>query len=187
LTLEAWVKTSADSTSPNYQNIIYRGDTWNQGLFCYTLRLADGKVRFDLMQSNGAYSGLYGATTVTLNVWHHVAAIYDGSQMRVYLDGALDGSQPYTWTPPNISTLFRIGRETYIYAPFNYNGQIDEVRVSAGARYTGNFSAQKHLTADATTKGLWRFDGQTANDSSGNGNNGTLNGAASYSSDTPTP
>jgi len=25
-------------------------------------------------------------------VWHHVAGVFDGNQMRVYLDGVLDGS-----------------------------------------------------------------------------------------------
>jgi hypothetical protein len=40
--------------------------------------------------------------------------------------------------------------------------------------------------ATGSTRGLWKFDGSTPNDFSANGNNGTLNGGATYSIDTPT-
>ena len=66
-----------------------------------------------------------------------------------------------------------------------FSGLIDEVRVSNTVLYTGNFTPASSLTAGSSTKGLWKFDGQTANDSSGNANNGTLNGGATYSTDVP--
>jgi len=59
------------------------------------------------------------------------------------------------------------------------------VRVSNTAVYTSNFTPQTHLTSTANTKGLWKFDGQVVTDSSSNGNNGTLQGGASYSDDVP--
>jgi RHS repeat-associated protein len=62
---------------------------------------------------------------------------------------------------------------------------IDEVRVSNAAVYSSNFTPQTHLTAGANTKGLWKFDGQSSNDASSNGNNGTLQGGAGYSDDVP--
>jgi len=65
-----------------------------------------------------------------------------------------------------------------------FNGLIDEVKVSNAAVYSSNFTPQTHLTAAASTMGLWKFDGQTVNDSSTNSNNGTLQGAT-YSSDVP--
>ena len=36
-----------------------------------------------------------------------------------------------------------------------------------------------------TSRALWKFDGQTTNDSSGNGNHGTLQNGATYSTDVP--
>jgi hypothetical protein len=186
-TLEAWVKNSADTTYPNYRSILVRGDNWNLGVSSFLFRLSDGKLRFDMYQASGSYTGFYSNTVMSTGVWHHVAAVYDGSQMKIYLDGQLDGLQSFTWDPPVISTIFRVGRETNINFPFSYSGLIDEVRVSSGVLYTSNFTPQKHLTSQASTKGLWKFDGQTANDSSGNGNGGTLNGNATYSTDAPTP
>src|SRR6266508_753981 len=50
----------------------------------------------DGVQANGGSTGLnhqvFGATTVTNNVWHHAAATYDGTTWKLYLDGVLDGS-----------------------------------------------------------------------------------------------
>jgi YD repeat-containing protein len=59
------------------------------------------------------------------------------------------------------------------------------VRVSAGAIYTANFTPSGRLSAGPATRGLWKFDGNVAQDSSGNGNHGALYGGASYSEDVP--
>jgi hypothetical protein len=67
--------------------------------------------------------------------------------------------------------------------PYYFNGLIDEVRVSAAALYTSNFTAG--LGPGSNVRGLWKFDGQTTNDFSGNGNYGTLQGGATYSTDVP--
>jgi hypothetical protein len=105
--------------------------------------------------------------------------------MRVYLDGVLDGSIASTMTPVNSSFGVRIGRELNPSYPRYFNGLIDEVRISNTALYTSNFTPANSFSAGSSTAGLWRFDGQTANDSSSNGNNGTLSGGATYSTDTP--
>jgi len=59
------------------------------------------------------------------------------------------------------------------------------VRVSNSALYTSNFTPANGLTASGSTKGLWKFNGQSTNDSSGNSNIGTLQGGAGYSSSVP--
>lgn len=181
LTLEAWVKPNS---ATGLHSIIHRGDAIATGLFTYSLRLENGKVRFDLQQSTGVYTTTYGNSAVTTSVWHHVAAVYDGSQMRVYLDGALDGSQAFNWTPSNVSSILRIGGE-HNTSPYSFNGLIDEARVSAGAVYTGNFNPQTNQVVTSITRGLWKFNTQSATDASSNGNNGTLYGGASYSTEVP--
>jgi RHS repeat-associated protein len=79
----------------------------------------------------------------------------------------------------------RIGKNNYLYGPLYFNGLIDEVRISTGALYSSNFTPPGTLTASSSTKGLWKFDGQTTSDSSANSNNGSLNGGATYSNDVP--
>jgi YD repeat-containing protein len=60
---------------------------------------------------------------------------------------------------------------------------IDEVRISAAALYSSNFSPG--LGPANQTRAYWKFDGQTVNDFSGNGNHGTLQGGATYSTVVP--
>jgi hypothetical protein len=181
LTLEAWVKTSSTAV----QQVVERGD-WFQNQMSYQLTLVQSKVRLDIMQSNGSYAAAAGNTAMSLNAWHHIAGVYDGSQMRVYLDGVLDGTATATMAPGNNTTGFRIGKSSFLYYPNYFNGRIDEVRVSNAAIYNSNFTPAIHLTAGSSTKGLWKFDGQTTNDSSGSNANGTLQGSATYSTDVPT-
>ena len=181
LTMEAWVKTSATT----YQMVLERGD-WFQNQMSYDLAIAEGKVRMDIMQSNGSYVACIGATLMNNGAWHHIAGVYDGSQMRVYLDGVLNGSATATMTPGNNTTGLRIGKSSFLYFPNYFNGRIDEVRISNAALYSANFTANAHLTATSSTKGLWKFDGETTNDASASGANGTLQGGATYSTDVPT-
>jgi PKD repeat protein len=180
LTLEAWVKTGSTAV----QQVIERGDWW-QNQMSYQLTLVQSKVRLDIMQTAGSYTAVSGSTVMSLNTWHHIAGVYDGTQMRVYLDGVLDGTATATMTPGNNATGFRIGKSSFLYYPNYFNGRIDEVRVSNAAIYTSNFTPSAHLTATASTKGLWKFDGETAVDASASGAHGTLQGGAVYSPDVP--
>src|SRR5262249_55392538 len=166
LTMEAWVKTGATG----FQQVVERGDWW-QNLMSYDLLLAEGKIRMDVMQTSGSYITVVGSTVMSLNAWHHIGGVYDGSQMRVYLDGVLDGTAAATMAPGSNTTGLRIGKSSFLYYPNYFNGRIDEVRVSSAALYTSNFTPSAHLTASSNTRGLWKFDGDTANDSSASGAN----------------
>jgi hypothetical protein len=42
--------------------------------------------------ATGSNHPISGATAISLNVWHHAAATYDGTTWRLYLDGNLDGT-----------------------------------------------------------------------------------------------
>src|SRR5439155_12145536 len=92
--------------------------------------------------------------------WHHVAGVFDGSQLRVYLDGLQDGTKASTFAPTSGTTNLEVGISGANAFVIPFNGLIDEVRVSSGALYTSNFGTQGCLTAGAQTRGLWKFDGQ---------------------------
>jgi hypothetical protein len=132
ITLEAWVKTNSSTT---IENVLFRGD-WTQNAYSYDLQIQNGKVRMDSYCSVSVYSYAIGATTVSTGIWHHIAGVFDGSQVRVYLDGALDGSSSGTCAPASTSTILRIGSDNNIYYPYNFSGLIDEVRVTSGVLWT---------------------------------------------------
>jgi RHS repeat-associated protein len=102
--------------------------------------------------------------------------------MRLYVDGVVDATLSTTNGPASGTSSLQIGKASY-GSPFG--GLIDEARVSNTAIYTSNFTPQTHLTASSSTKGLWKFDGPSIADSSGNGNNGTLQSGATYLNDVP--
>ena len=182
ITVEGWIKLNANNA---YQTIVSRDAFQQAGTGGgYRLAVTDtGKLRLDLFQTHNTYTTVTGTTTITTGVWHHVAGVFDGSQMRVYLDGVQNGTFATTSGPASGTGGFYIGRFSYSFNPYYFGGLIDEVRVSAAALYTSNFTPG--TVAGSNVKGLWKFDGQTANDSSGNGNNGTLQNGATYSTDVP--
>ncbi len=184
ITAEAWIKINAIGA---YRAVISREAFQQTGTGGgYRLTVTDtGKVQLVLFQSHNTYVSLTGSTTITPNVWHHVAGVFDGSQMRVYLDGVLNGTLSTTSGPASGTGNLHIGRFSPSANPYYFNGLIDDARVSNVALYTNSFTPASDLTASASTKGLWKLNGQTANDFSGNGNHGTLQGGAGFSVDAP--
>jgi RHS repeat-associated protein len=182
ITVEAWFKVNSIGA---YQDILARESYGVSGSGGgYELSVTNtGKVRFDTYQGPTSWIPVIGTTTINTGVWYHVAGVWDGSYMRIYLNGVLDGTMITGYGPASGTSSLKIGRNsggTY------FNGLIDEVRVSNTVLYSSNFTPSMHLTAGANTAALWKFDGQTVADSSTNGNNGTLQGGAVYSNDVPT-
>lgn len=135
ITVEAWIKLNA--ITGNYQTIASREAFQQAGTGGgYRLAITNlGKPRLDLFQTHNTYTTLYGATTVPTGVWQHVAGVFDGSQMRIYLNGVLDGSLSTTNGPATGTGAFYIGRFSNVFNPIYFGGLIDEVRVSAAALY----------------------------------------------------
>ena len=124
-------------------------------------------------------------SVITTGVWHHVAAVYDGTQKQIFLDGLLDTSAVTSSGPGAGTANLRIGVAGDAHTHY-FSGMIDEVRVTAGVRYTSSFIPDLSQSADGSdTRGLWNFDTQTANDSSGKDNHGTFVGGVYCSTTCP--
>ena len=181
ITVEAWVKVNSIGV---YQDIISResyGQAGTGGGYGLTVTNL-GKARIDLYHSPTTYTPVIGNTTMSTGQWHHIAGVWDGVYLKVYLNGNLDGTVTTGNGPGSGTSSVKIGRNS---GGAYFNGLVDEVRVSNTAVYTSNFTPQTHLTASGSTKGLWKFDNQSPNDASTNGNHGTLQGGATYSNDVP--
>lgn len=118
--------------------------------------------------------------------WQHVAIVQDAGQLRIYVDGHLEGqgnAQDYSGPPPSFC---RIGHcsdpvDGDAFGKF----VIDEVRVSSTARYTTDFVPAVVCTADADTLSLWHFDegglmGEMTLDAAGNEPEANLIGIAQW-------
>lgn len=174
-TVEAWVDT--DNPGAAQQGIVERFNQFAGNDGGFALRLVGGKVQFWVIDSASSSARARGSSVITPG-WHHVAGVFDGAQLSVYLDGGLDGSAASSLLPVPGTASLKIGAQGND-ASNPFDGWIDEARLSLGTVYTGNFAPQPHLGAvPGTTLGLWRFDDQTANDSSGNGNHGVFRNGA---------
>jgi len=101
---------------------------------------------------------LTAPTPSLAGTWHHVAATFDGTTRRIFLDGVVVGSdQPSS--PPNFSPIdFRIGLAN---AGQYFHGQIDEVRVWNVARTPAKIKDTMGRQLWGSEPGLvvyWRFD-----------------------------
>lgn len=67
------------------------------------------------------------------NSWHHLAGIYDGKSLSIYVDGKLAGSKPFTGSITNKPFPVNIGRNAEIegqeYAGRTSNARFDRVAI----------------------------------------------------------
>ncbi len=70
-----------------------------------------------------------GTTNFSTNTWYHVVGTYDGSNMKIYVNGVLEGTQPYTGTPLTTTEPLVIGRMYGNYSGYYHNGLINQVRL----------------------------------------------------------
>jgi hypothetical protein len=123
MTLEDWVKPN---TLTGYTTVLMkeRGTT---GLN-YSLYASDntGQPPAAYVYRGSDISAL-GATTLTIGAWSHLAATYDGANLRLYVNGALVRTRAVSGNLANTANPLRIGGNA-VWGEY-FSGLIDEVRV----------------------------------------------------------
>ena len=83
LTISLWFKTSGSaSTAPRLLNKSYGGSPYDS----YFIRINNGVLNFKIGVSSASVQ-IAGTTNVVDGNWHNVIGTYDGSQLKLYLDG----------------------------------------------------------------------------------------------------
>jgi hyaluronoglucosaminidase len=106
-TLEAWVNLDTIAPPPG-QAIIesYTAPAANG----FALRVENGFLQaWTLGGPSQGYGVVTGRSRLTTGDWHHVAAVHDGSQLTVYLDGARDASIATTISPASGTASIKLG------------------------------------------------------------------------------
>jgi len=129
LTIEAWLKPEAGA---GWGVFLSRTPTGRQGWqFDY---LSDGRLR--LYIGTGSWGVAVTTATATPGVWTHVVGVYDGSAIRVYVNGILDVQAPKTGQMGGGVSTLEIG--DYNRGTYPFRGMIDEVVI-----YNRALSAQE--------------------------------------------
>jgi hypothetical protein len=150
--------------------------------FFLQLRGDTGKFAFTTLASDTPQAGIVASasTAPSVGTWYHLVGVYDGTYLRLYLNGVLQDTKSVS-TPWQATGHTAIGRAKYNGANTDFfNGQVDDVHFYAGALNT-----QQILALASTPTAYLQFDegtGTTAGDFSGNNNTGTLQSGATWTS-----
>ena len=170
ISIEAWIKPTAFGASA-FSNSILCKHSWSQGEMGYALRCGgSGQLSFnfagvDTLNNPTSWQELNSpAGSLSLNIWQHVAATYDGDTLRLFINTnqvstlAFRGSMvPSTSYPASIGRLSDTGVGSGRY----YSGQIDEVRIWNRAISRAEIIAgyNRHISpASIGLVGYWNFN-----------------------------
>jgi hypothetical protein len=126
VTLSAWIKPNTMANSA-YQTFVSKGD------HAYCLQQTSGNLIEFYVYDTGWHAVDSAIITSTFNgTWHHVAGTFDGTQLKLYVDGKLTASVLYAGDIDTATHSVSIGRNSEQSGRL-FNGTIDEVRVYRGA------------------------------------------------------
>ncbi|HEV7279927.1 MAG TPA: LamG-like jellyroll fold domain-containing protein [Pirellulaceae bacterium] len=107
------------------------------------------------------YRSVEGRSELAEGEWHHVAVVYDGEFIALFVNGELvnrtKGDPKHRRTVNRLPLV--IGADTGTAGPSSYfTGLIDEVRLSSEALYEENFTPERRLTTNDSTVLHYDFD-----------------------------
>ncbi len=164
LSITAWVKGDAWSSS-NVVNAILRKGEGNPNN--YQLSIHDGHVSLHLDVNDNF--GIQGDTVLDTGKWYHVGATWDGSEVRIYVNGVLDNTPASKTGPiPTDTRPLYIGGQA---GTDRFDGMMYDVKLYNRALTASEFAQSAGLV------GHYKLDetsGTVAIDSSGAANDGTF-------------
>jgi subtilisin-like proprotein convertase family protein len=178
LTVTAWIRTT--NVSPGARGIVNKYD--HGSLNGYSLHVTDGNLYgWYFRNGNSNVAGANGVPGgfVADGAWHHVAFTIDPSGGRVYVDGALRGSLPWTGTPGATTSpeALRIGNYPIFPGDGSFRGNIDEVTIWNTNLNQATIQARMHVPLAGSEVGLLAYyrlnegTGFTSADATGHGYN----------------
>ena len=126
VTVAAWIKVNAFDKP--WQAIVTKGDNaWRiqRNNEEDTLEFACTGLN---IPGGNQYGSLYGPRAISTDRWYHVAGVYDGKKMSLYVDGVLDASQDASGSINMTDVPVLIGANAEMPDRF-WNGALDDVRV----------------------------------------------------------
>jgi len=151
-TISAWIKTTQsgtdDANEPNRGTVFANGGDEAGGIR-YTLAVNEGQSGMITLTTDDDLSKVQAISRTAVNddAWHHVVGIRNGSRLRVYVDGKLDGT---SYLPAGYSLSGASQQNAYVGVITDnrdgslikyFVGLIDEVCVFACALGTNSVSA----------------------------------------------
>ena len=126
ITLEAWIYPTG-AFKPNVWEgcVINKNGAGDNG---YMIRVGNsGQVNFNI--GTGSWNEINSATgVVTSNNWHHIAGTYDGTTMRLYVDGVQVATGALSANIGSASNSLYLGEDPQ-WSGRVFRGRIEEVKI----------------------------------------------------------
>ena len=141
-TVEAWVnRTATGSLHTIVSNY--------EGSYPFLFRIDGDKITLFINSS----PWVSGTTTLAINTWYHVAGTYDGTNLKVYVNGVLEGTYAYSGNFSSTANELKIGGGLSNNTEY-FPGSISDVRLWNVARTAAEISASYNLELNGNEPGL---------------------------------
>ena len=142
MTLEAWVNPS--TVNANWRDVIYKGND----NFYLEATSSNASAPDAGLIAGGTYADAFG-TALAANAWSYLTETYDGSTLKLYINGTQVASTPHTGAIATSTNPLQIGGDS-IYGQF-FAGMIDEVRVYNTALSAAQIQSDEGVPVAAPT------------------------------------
>lgn len=141
LTVEAWINATTWKSQQWEGTIVGKDTDPKQG---YVLRCgSNGKLSFVIGDGTN-WPEAVSASLMQTNTWYHVAGVFDGTSLKIYINGEEVGSTAANSINPSSTPLY-IGASAG-FGGRHFHGKIDEVRVWKRGRTQTEI--QNYMNAD---------------------------------------
>lgn len=120
LSVSLWMRSA--NPSNQWAQLIGKGDS------AWGIERRDSTNSVSFATFAPSPDNMVGSTNVFDGQWHHIAAVYDGSQKTLYVDGQVDAQKSYSSTVSTNNVNVRIGFNSE-YTSGQYDGLLDDVRI----------------------------------------------------------
>ncbi|MBI9033074.1 MAG: T9SS type A sorting domain-containing protein [Bacteroidales bacterium] len=178
LTIEAWINAEEWQSSIWAGVIVGKQGTNPDKGYCLTAG-ENGRVEFTVAIEEG-WKSVSTPQILGTNAWYHIAAVYDGSQVMLYINGILQNTEDAEGELTlGSGVVMNIGDNPTWPGRF-WNGKLDEIRIWDIARDEAEIQSTMSIELSGTESGLVAYfpmnegSGTTTSDVSGNNNEGQL-------------
>jgi len=178
LTLELWMNAENWAGSIWGACMISKQGTSPDKGYGFTVG-ENGRIEFN-HSIDEAWAPVNTGPILGLNSWYHLAAVYDGTSMTLYVNGIMQATIEVQGTPTLAEGVVMNFADNPTWPGRFFNGILDEIRIWEVARTEQEI--QDNMTNELTGNetglvGYWPMNegaGTSTEDMSGNGNTGTL-------------
>jgi hypothetical protein len=124
ITLSAWIRPDTVATDRDFLSNF--GNT--SGNYGYNLRVFSSRVVFDISTTGSDDQWLQTGQILSAGTWYHVAATYDGTNQKIYVNGRLEIAEPASGRIFPTTNDLAIGRTAFSGGRY-FDGKVDDVRI----------------------------------------------------------